>query len=233
VIQRPPCAPFIRLGAELVAVRIKICGIRSVDDARIAVAAGADAIGLILSPARRQVQVEVARTITSTLPPFVVPVGVFVDEPANRIAQFARELGLGAVQLHGDEPAEAAESLVSQGLRVIKAFRVSDRVDHAALARFRAASAILLDTRVEGVMGGTGRTFPWRIAEGLSSEYRVVLAGGLHPGNVADALTALAPYAVDVTSGVESGDRKDPVKVAAFVDAVRAWDARAAATREP
>jgi phosphoribosylanthranilate isomerase len=216
-----------------VPVRVKICGIRSVEDARIAASAGADAIGLILSTARRQVPLETARAITSSLPPFVVPVGVFVDATADHVEVTARQLGLGAVQLHGDEAPETCEALAARGLRVIKAFRVSDHVDRTALARFRTASAILLDTRVDGVMGGTGRTFPWRIAEGLSADYRLVVAGGLDPGNVAAALTALRPYAVDVTSGVESNDRKDPAKVTAFVDAVRAWDAREGARPEP
>jgi phosphoribosylanthranilate isomerase len=216
-----------------VPVRVKICGIRSVEDARIAVEAGADAIGLILTPARRQVSMETARAVTATLPPFIVPVGVFVDAAPAAVRAAARRLGLGAVQLHGDESPEACDSLVQAGLRVIKAFRVSDHVDRAALARYRAASAILLDTRVDGVMGGTGRTFPWRIAEGLSAAYRLVVAGGLDPDNVTQALAALRPYAVDVTSGVESGDRKDPAKVTAFVTAVREWDARAAATRSP
>ncbi len=214
-------------------VRVKICGIRSVDDARVAASAGADAIGLILTPARRQITMDAASAVTAMLPPFVVPVGVFVDAGVDDVEAAARRLGLGAVQLHGEESPEACETLAARGLRVIKAFRVSDYVDRAALARYRTASAILLDTRVDGVMGGTGRTFPWRIAEGLSEAYRLVAAGGLDPDNVTAALAALRPYAVDVTSGVETGDRKDPAKVAAFVRAVRAWDASAAATRGP
>jgi phosphoribosylanthranilate isomerase len=216
-----------------VPVRIKICGIRSVEDARVAVAAGADAIGLILTPARRQIAMAAARAVTATLPPFVVPVGVFVDAAVDDVDAAVRRLGLGAVQLHGDEPPEACDALATRGIRVIKAFRIADHVDRAALARYRAASAILLDTRVEGVMGGTGRTFPWRVAEGLAAEYRLVVAGGLDPDNVTAALDALWPYAVDVTSGVEVDGRKDPAKVEAFVRAVRAWDATAPATRSP
>jgi len=216
-----------------VPVRVKICGIRSVDDARVAASAGADAIGLILTPARRQIAMEAARAVTAMLPPFVVPVGVFVDAGPDDVEATARRLGLGAVQLHGEESPEVCEALAARGLRVIKAFRVSDHVNRAILARYRTAAAVLLDTRVDGVMGGTGRTFPWHIAEGLSEEYRLIAAGGLDPDNVAAALTALRPYAVDVTSGVEIGDRKDPGKVEAFVRAVRAWDSSAAATRRP
>jgi phosphoribosylanthranilate isomerase len=140
------------------------------------------------------------------------------------------------VQLHGGESPETCETLRQRGHRVIKAFRVADRVDRDLLERYRAASAILLDTHVPGVMGGTGQTFTWAVAEGLSADRRLIVAGGLDPDNVTAALDLLRPYAVDVTSGVEYAardGRKDPGKVRAFVDAVRAWDARQAAPRSP
>lgn len=217
-------------------VRVKICGIRAPEDALIAVDAGADAIGVILAKARRQVTPEQARAIVAAIPPFVTPVGVFVDAVVDEVDRLARSLGLAAVQLHGDESPEACESLRERGHRVIKAFRIAGQVDRALLARYRAASAILLDTHVPGVMGGSGQTFTWAAAAGLSADRRLIVAGGLDPDNVTAALDLLQPYAVDVTSGVERqgrDGRKDPVKVQAFVDAVRAWDARQGAPRSP
>ncbi len=206
-------------------VRVKICGIRTPEDALTAAAAGADAIGVILTPARRQVTVNGAREIVAALPPFVTPVGVFVDASPDDVEAVARHLRLGAVQLHGDESPDACATLRDRGITVIKAVRVDDRLDRRlVVARYPAASAILLDTRVEGVHGGTGVTFPWDVAAGLSRDVRLIVAGGLTPENVTRALDTLDPYGVDVTSGVEADGRKDPEKVRAFVERVREWE---------
>ncbi len=192
--------------------------------ARAAAAAGADAIGLVFAPYRRQITPALAREIIISLPPFITTVGLFVDAQADEVESVARDLCLGAVQLHGEEPPEVCEQLRRRGLRVIKAIHVADRLDREHLARYAAAAALLLDTRVEGLPGGTGRTFPWEVAAGLSADFRIVVAGGLTPDNVTRALDTLRPYGVDVTSGVETDGRKDPAKIRAFVDHVRAWE---------
>ncbi len=207
-------------------VRVKICGIRSPEDGLTAAAAGADAVGLILTPARRQVTVARAREIITALPPFVTPVGVFVNASVDDVEAVARHLGLGAVQLHGDEPPDACATLRDHGITVIKAMRVDNRLDRRLVASYPSASAILLDTRVEGIYGGTGVTFPWDVAAGLSDDVRLVVAGGLTPENVTRALDTLDPYGVDVTSGVEADGRKDPEKVRVFVERVREWERR-------
>ncbi len=204
-------------------VRVKVCGVMTPEDAAIAAAAGADAIGLIFAPARRQVSLARAREIIAALPPFVATVGVFVDAPTDETELLARDLRLTAVQLHGDEPPEVCLTLQRRGIKVIKAVRVADPVNRDLLAPYPMASAILLDTYVEGLAGGTGKTFPWEVAAGLSRDFRLIVAGGLTPGNVRRALDILRPYGVDVTSGVETDGRKDPQKVRAFIEQVRQW----------
>jgi len=204
-------------------VTVKICGITSVEDARTAVAAGADAIGFVFWPkSPRAVDVPTARAIASTLPPFVLRVGVFVDATPEEMRRIADEVGLDVVQLHGDESPEVvarAPRRAVKAVRVGPGFRPQD-----ALRYDGAAAGLLLDTRVdEGAPGGTGRTFDWSavrpVREGTSFLF---LAGGLTPDNVREAIAAVRPDGVDVSSGVESAPgRKDPAKVRAFMDAVR------------
>jgi len=205
-------------------VAVKVCGITSAEDARAAVAAGADAVGFVFWPrSPRAVDPDKARMIAGSLPPFVLRVGVFVDAPAEHMRAIADEVGLDMVQLHGNEPPEAvrvAPRRAVKAVRVGPGFRPED-----ALRYDGTAAALLLDTRVDGddTPGGTGRTFDWSLVrpvrEGTSF---LVLAGGLTPDNVADAIAAVRPDAVDVSSGVESAPgRKDPAKVRAFVEAVR------------
>jgi phosphoribosylanthranilate isomerase len=205
-------------------IKVKICGIMTPEAGVAAAEAGADAVGLVFAPYRRQVSPAQAREIALSLPPLITTVGLFVDAPAEHIESLARTLCLGAVQLHGQEPPEMCEHLRQQGLRVIKALHVGDRLDRDLLERYRSASALLLDTRVEGLPGGTGRTFPWQVAAGLSTDFRLIVAGGLTPDNVWGALDILHPYGVDVTSGVETDGRKDPAKIRAFIDQVRRWE---------
>jgi phosphoribosylanthranilate isomerase len=205
-------------------VRVKICGIMTPEAAAAAAAAGADAIGLVFAPYRRQVTPAQAREIIVSLPPLITTVGLFVDAPADEVESVARDLCLGAVQLHGDEPPAVCDQLRRRGLRVIKAIHVAGRLDRGHLAGYAAVAALLLDTHVDGLPGGTGRTFRWEVAAGLSADFRIIGAGGLTPDNVTRALDTLRPYGVDVTSGVETDGRKDPVKIHAFVDRVRAWE---------
>ncbi len=208
-------------------VRVKIDGIRTPADAEVAATAGADAIGMIFAEARRQVTLEQAREIVASVPPFVSTVGVFVNAPVDQVERLASDLHLSAVQLHGDESPEECLTLQQRGFQVIKALPGSDRIARETLARYPMAAALLLDTRVEGLAGGTGRTFPWQAAAGLSSAFRIIVAGGLTPENVTQALDIVDPYGVDVTTGVETDGRKDSVKVRAFVDRVREWERRA------
>ncbi|WP_305042449.1 phosphoribosylanthranilate isomerase [Geoalkalibacter sp.] len=196
-------------------VRVKICGLTRLDEALHAVACGADALGFVFYPGSlRCVSPEQAAAIIDALPPFVSTVGLFVNEAPRRIAEIAQQCRLDLVQLHGDE--SPADCLVP-GRRVIKALRVRDRASLAQAAEYPVA-ALLLDAWVAGHYGGTGATFNWDLAADQARRAPVVLAGGLTPDNVADAVRRVLPFAVDVSSGVESAPgRKDPGRVAAFI----------------
>ncbi len=206
--------------------RVKICGIRTLKDAHAAVAAGADAVGFVLWPkSRRYVDPEEAARIARNLPPFVVRVGVFVNEPPETVEEVAQHVGLDAIQLHGDEPPEVCARLRR---RVIKAIRVRN-AHSLQLAASYPVSALLLDTYLPDTYGGTGRTFDWSLAEAIQHLDRpLILSGGLTPENVAEAIRRVRPYGVDVSSGVETDGRKDPEKIRAFVAAVRRADAEEA-----
>lgn len=209
-------------------VRVKICGVTAPAVARLAAVAGADAVGLVFAESRRRVTVAQAGQIVAALPPFVAAVGVFVDAPVEEVLSVAHGIPLDVVQLHGEEPPEEVAALRAQGLRVVKAVRVGDRLDAEVLGRYRAAAAVLLDTRAAGAAGGTGRPFDWTLVRGLSERVPLVLSGGLTPENVTEALEIVRPYAVDVSSGVETDGRKDPEKIRAFVEEVRRWECQAA-----
>ncbi len=220
---------------------VKICGMTNVDDALAAANAGADAIGLIFSPSKRQVTPEIAKEIVRQLPKTLEKVGVFANESAQQIEDIAAEVGLTAVQLHGDESPEFARTLFRHGgqrsraqMRVFKTLHVTngiERIAHEFLAE-KCIDGFLLDSVVhnpttgEVERGGTGQVFDWSRANeflpGVQRETRVIVAGGLSPDNVAEAVRTLQPWGVDVCSGVESEPRKkDLEKVRAFVAAAR------------
>jgi phosphoribosylanthranilate isomerase len=202
-------------------VRIKICGITNLEDALLAADLGADALGFIFYPqSPRQVAPESARAIIAQLPPLVTTVGVFVDEDAAAVRDLAVRVGLDWVQLHGRESSDYCRSL---GRRVIKGFRVQDQHSLLALAAYRgAAQALLLDTYKKGQIGGTGATFNWALAREARKYGPIILAGGLTPDNVVQAIAAARPQAVDVASGVEAAPgKKDPEKLKRFFTAVR------------
>jgi phosphoribosylanthranilate isomerase len=202
-------------------VRVKICGIRRLEDALVAVEAGADAIGLnFWRPGRRYVAPETARAIARALPPFVARVGVFADEDPETIRDIAGLCALDALQLHG---AESPEFCRQFDRPVIKSIKVRGPESLRDLHRYRVA-AFLLDTHVPGEMGGTGRTFDWSIAARAREAGSVILSGGLTPENVTEAIRAAGPYAVDVATGVETDGEKDPEKVRAFVARVQEWN---------
>lgn len=210
--------------------RIKICGCRGVEDAALAVEAGADAVGMILAEGSpRQVGLAQLHAVAAAIPPLVTLVAVFVDPPAPLVDE---ALEHGAVpQFHGEEPAEACEAFAAGPY--LKAYHVRSgaEANRAAFERIAAPYAHatwLFDTaRADGRSGGSGRTFDWGLARALAGPRAIVVSGGLTPENVGACVRAVRPFAVDVASGVESDGRKDPRKVRAFVAAVRAADAEA------
>ena len=194
---------------------VKICGITRLEDAEAAVAAGAGAIGFIFWPkSPRFIDPHRARAIAARLPPFVTAVGVFVDQPLAYVNGVASLVRLGAVQLHGDEtPAFAA----GVSAPVIKAVSI-DRVDPRA---WPAPSRRLLDVHDPVARGGTGRTIDWAAAAGLAAQREILLAGGLTPDNVADAVARVRPFGIDVSSGVERAPGiKDHQRLRALFEAV-------------
>jgi phosphoribosylanthranilate isomerase len=196
-------------------VRVKICGITSLEDALQAVQAGADALGFVFyerSP--RNLDPLRAATIISELPPFVQVVGLFVNADPGFVNDTADRCRLDLVQLHGDEPPESCEKIRR---RVIKAFRVRDASSIDPVRDYRVAG-ILLDAYSPGAFGGTGLSFNWELARIAREFGPVILAGGLAPDNVREAVERVSPYAVDVSSGVESSPgKKDPEKVMEFI----------------
>jgi phosphoribosylanthranilate isomerase len=211
--------------------RVKICGITSPDDARFAAELDAWAIGLIFhEPSPRSVDVEVAEGIGGELRREVEVVGVFVNEPLDRVAELAERCSLSILQLHGDEgPAYCREAARRTGAKVMKALRVHDRADVRSANAFH-TDYHLLDAYVAGLRGGTGETFPWEIADAHDAHTPVVLSGGITPENVAEAVAAVRPFAVDSASGTEAEPgRKDPAKVKALFAAVAEADRAAEA----
>ncbi len=205
--------------------RIKICGITKPEDALSAISSGADAIGLVFYPASpRAVTVEQAASIIAVVPPFVSVVALFVDETAYRVNQVLSSLSIDVLQFHGDESAKYCEQF---NRPYIKAVRVQAGLDLSDACRAHtAARGVLLDAWQAGVPGGTGKTFDWRLAA-LELPLPVVLAGGLNPDNVSEAMATLQPAAVDVSGGVElSPGAKDCVKIKQFISAVKTADQR-------
>lgn len=200
-------------------VRVKICGITSPEDAMMAVEAGADALGFVFfqgSP--RCISPERAAVIIRRLPPFVQTVGLFVNEEAATVNSVADQCGLDLVQLHGEESPDYCAAVKR---RIIKAFRVKNASSLDGMANYPVA-ACLLDAWSPAAHGGTGTTFSWEIAARVAASQCIILAGGLTPENVAGAVETVKPYAVDVSSGVESGPgKKDPAKIALFINALK------------
>jgi phosphoribosylanthranilate isomerase len=195
-------------------VRVKICGIARAPDALAAVEAGATAIGLVFAESPRRVALEVARHIVSQLPPFFPVVGVFRDPSADDVRRTLAACSLTHLQFHGREDPEFVRSF---GFPALKAIPISSPADlDLARAFLRAAPGVLL--MADAREPGSGRTCDWGVARALAAETPLVLAGGLTPDNVRDAIAQVAPAAVDVSSGVESAPGvKDHEKIAAFV----------------
>jgi phosphoribosylanthranilate isomerase len=204
----------------LSAVRIKICGITRIEDALAAIAAGADALGFVFyARSPRAVTPAQASAIIAALPPFVTTVGLFVDMSRAELTRLLSEVPLDLLQFHGDE---GPDDCAGYGRPYIKALRVKAGDDvAAAIARYPAASGILLDTFVAGTPGGTGEAFDWSLVPQDAAK-PLILAGGLTPENVADAVRQVRPYAVDVSGGVEASKGiKDAAKIQAFIQQAR------------
>ena len=199
--------------------KVKICGITRIEDALQALACGADALGFVFyEKSPRCVQPEEARRIIKQLPPFATCVGLFVNADGETVRETVAHCALDAVQYHGDEPAEACSKAP---VKVIKALRVKDASSLDQHESYK-VSALLLDAWCADAYGGTGKTFNWEIAARVAQQRPVILAGGLTPENVAEAVSVVHPYAVDVSSGVEAyPGQKDPEKVAAFIAAAK------------
>jgi phosphoribosylanthranilate isomerase len=193
-------------------VFVKICGITTEDDALLAVAMGADALGFVFAPSTRQVAAAHVRDIVRRLPPEILTVGVFRDESPQRVVEVVQTAGLGAAQLHGHETAEDSKYVKARVNVLIKAFPAGS--DSLARSDDWGADIVLIDSPTPG----SGQVFDWSLAEGAPSGRRVLLAGGLTPNNVADAIAQVQPWGVDVSSGVEAvSAKKDPRKVRAFI----------------
>jgi phosphoribosylanthranilate isomerase len=195
---------------------VKICGITTEADALLAVALGADALGFVFAPSRRQVAPQAVQRIVERVPREIVTVGVFRNEAPARVVEIVNSIGLRGAQLHGDESTSDSQWVAERVPWTIKAFPAG----HRNVGRFEeyGADAVLVDADSPG----SGEVFDWRLAEGVVDPTRLIVSGGLHDGNVADAIAHLRPMGVDVSSGVESAPgRKDPRKVRSFVVAAR------------
>jgi phosphoribosylanthranilate isomerase len=202
--------------------KVKICGITNAEDAVAAAEAGADALGFIFyQKSPRYIVPAVAAQIIAGLPPLITPVGVFVNEGLATVRSIMDTCGLAMAQLHGDEPAMYCRELSRPAM---KAFRLKDRGSLLALAEYQGRGGVrgfVLDRFSEVAYGGTGQVTDWALAAEVAKTASVLLAGGLTPDNVTDAIRSVRPYAVDVSSGVESvPGKKDHEKLRAFLDAV-------------
>lgn len=204
-------------------MKVKICGVTNAEDARAAVEAGADALGFVFyreSP--RWVRADVVKAIVAALPPFVLPVGVFVNEEAETVREVMEQCGLALAQLQGEETAAYCEAL---GRPVLRAVRLGGPGDLLALAEYKGRAQVrgfLVDAFSEREYGGTGQVADWRLAAEAAKSADILLAGGLTPENVQEAIRQVRPYGVDVSSGVEaSPGKKDHAKVRSFIQSAR------------
>ena len=204
-------------------IKIKICGITNLEDAEAAVAAGADALGFVFyAQSPRYIEPAVAKRIIAQLPPFVLSIGVFVNHDQESIRNLVDECRLAFAQLHGDETPTFCESL---GRPVLRALRLHDRGSLLALAEYKGRMGVkgfVVDAYSSEAYGGTGQTVDWSLAREVAHAAPILLAGGLTPGNVQEAIQHVHPYGVDISSGVEEHPgKKDHEKIRAFTQAVR------------
>lgn len=213
-------------------MRVKICGLRRLEDALLAAELGAAAVGFVFWPnSPRFIDPYRAKPIVRLLPPFVTTVGVFVNQPQEYVLGVAGLLNLGAIQLHGDEK---LDTYLRSAFRLIKAVPVDARFGPGSLDCVPPHVTVLLDAHDPVRRGGTGQTLDWSRAADAAGRRPVILSGGLTPDNVATAVEAVQPYAIDVSSGVESSPGvKDPARMRAFFDAVSRTSKRRTLNLEP
>lgn len=184
--------------------KIKICGITTVNQAKKIAVMEVNALGFILyKKSPRYIAPTKVMEILQMLPPFIKSVGVFVDEPIDKISNIYQTSGLDTVQLSGHETPEYCQELSQRGVSWIKSFRIKNDVDEEELERY-GKDYILLDAWSADEFGGTGKTFDWKLIENLQQKFKIILAGGINPDNVVKAIRLLEPYAIDVSSGVET-----------------------------
>ena len=202
-------------------VKVKVCGITSPEDARVAADSGADAVGLVFAESPRCVNVEQAREVCATLPGGVLKVGVFVDAEPVEVLSIAVEIGLDYAQLHGDETPEAVDAVRADGLKVIKALQVRDEGSLREMEGYE-ADLFLLDAYSAKVRGGTGKRFDWELAKSLKGRDNILISGGLTPENVREAVRFFEPYGVDASSSLEEAPgKKNKELVRRFVSAAK------------
>lgn len=200
---------------------VKVCGLTTPEDARVATDTGADAIGLVFAESPRKVSVEEAREISAALPDGVLKVGVFVNAGPEEVLRVAREVGLDYAQLHGDEGPEVVTHLREEGLKVMKALRVRGAESLEDLDRY-GADLYLLDAYSEKARGGTGERFDWGLAKYIRERGNIVVSGGLSHENVREAVELFDPYGVDASSSLEDAPgRKNHERVRRFVSAAK------------
>ncbi len=209
--------------------RVKVCGTTNIEDAHAAVQLGVDALGFIFaSKSPRFITPEDAKVIIDGLPPFLFKVGVFVNESKQEVEEIVHYLGLNGVQLHGNEDRLYCEdlALVVPSCSLIKAFRVGEHSSPSDFSSYNnVVDGFLLDTYVKGKDGGTGVTFDWSLLKRLNLLHPAIVAGGLNPDNIKEALGVANPFAVDVNSGIEhSPGMKDHLKLTRFVENVNEFD---------
>lgn len=209
------------MGDQAVTPRIKVCGITSVDDALLAVDAGVNLLGLnFVATSPRVIHARTARDIVAAVGSLVEIIGVVANRSVSELRELRHTVGVHAWQLHGDEPPDVLASLSEADFKAVRVAALPD----VELARTYPGRRLLVDAKVEGVLGGSGHTFDWSLVQELARERELLLAGGITPDNVGAAIRSIAPWGIDTASGVElAPGKKDPVKVRALV--ARVWEA--------
>lgn len=197
---------------------VKICGLMEREHVQIAIDSGADAVGFVFAKSRRQVTVEQAKVLATAVPSGILKIGVFVNETLEEVERIAREVPLDVVQLHGDEDPAYVRNI---SLPTIKAFSVTNEEDVQKASKYE-VDYFLFDAPGDEFRGGSGKSFDWSLLEKVNiPTEKVILAGGLNINNINKAIQAVKPFMVDISSGVETENRKDAEKIRAFMNAVR------------
>ncbi|WP_201716240.1 phosphoribosylanthranilate isomerase [Rossellomorea arthrocnemi] len=197
--------------------KVKVCGIRRVEEAQWACDAGADAVGFVFADSKRRIDVETAARISASLPPHIMKIGVFVNESKENLKEIYSTVNLDFVQLHGEESVSFCENI---DLPLIKAIPIKEEADIIGMDQYP-GELVLVDSGKGPFRGGNGTTFNWEYVEAIPLSHQLILAGGLNPENVREAILKVRPFMVDVSSGVETDGKKDRKKIESFVRKVK------------